>query len=293
MHNLPLLALTLLGSSAGAVVDAKNSQSSPQASPDVAPVQSSLELKRQISDRSDDDGKTVIVTGNREHGKSRDNDVVVGSSRVFGLDDQSSPINIRFTASYAQDVARCALNDSPSRLRAVVDGAPNSSPQVYAQDWIVRNNITCSVGANLLTISPPDLGRSIYQRTALISEVLAKYAPDLKITKEQTADPETVRRFEDREAPRNKFRQLVDQRYFKAVVCMVQLNPEASVQLAKDGLTKAQSDRARSAIIISGKICVGGARRVYVDSTQFRSYVVDAVYRWALASLAMATLIPN
>lgn len=235
----------------------------------------------------------VVVTAKKRSDDPEPRDVIAGSSRTFGLDNSESPVNLRFTFSYARDVAKCAMNDGDDRLRAVVDGAPNSATQVYAQDWTVRNNITCSVSANLLTISPPELGRSLYQRAAIIAEVINKYAPDLTITRKQTADPATIARFEAMEGPRNRFRQLADQKYFRVVVCMVQLQPEQALTLVQGRLKEAELSAVRARIISRGKVCAGNPRRIFVEATQFRSYVIDAVYRWALATRAVDSLIPG
>ena len=39
--------------------------------------------------------------------------------------------------------------------------------------------------------------------------------------------------------------------------------------------------------------CVDSARKVYFDPTQFRFYIADAVYRWAVAVAGVDTLIPE
>jgi hypothetical protein len=75
-------------------------------------------------------------------------------------------------------------------------------------------------------------------------------------------------------------------------VCMVRVEPRLAVMLAKtEGAARANDLQA--ALIDRARICVGNARRVRVDATEFRLYIADAVYRWAVAAKGVETLIQD
>jgi hypothetical protein len=241
-------------------------------------------------EKSDDDSGAIVVTGKRDD-LNEVPGVITGSGRTRTPDGGDGPIDVAFTYSYASDVARCAMNDDMRQIKIAVDGAPSSPSQVYAQDWIVRNNITCSVSGNLLSIAPPELGRSMYQRGALTAEVLMRFAPNLSLSRSQTTNPAVIERYEAREAIRNRVRAPSDLRYFRAVTCMVQLQPEAAVKLAYGHFKPKEEDDVRAKILDGARLCLGNPKNVYVKALQFRMYVVDAVYRWAVAVQNVDTLI--
>ncbi|MBM6577802.1 hypothetical protein KCP91_15570 [Microvirga sp. SRT01] len=245
-----------------------------------------------VHEKSDYDSGAIVVTGKRDD-LSEVPGVITGSGRTRTQDGGDGPIDVAFTYSYARDVARCAMNDDIRQIKIAVDGAPSSPSQVYAQDWIVRNNITCSVSGNLLSIAPPELGRSMYQRGALITEVLVRFAPNLILSRSQTTDPAVIKRYEAREAKRNRVRAPSDLRYFRAVTCMVQLQPEASVKLAYGNFGSKEESKIREKILGGAQFCLGNPRNVYVKALQFRVYVADAVYRWAVAVQNVDTLIKS
>ena len=220
-----------------------------------------------------------------------------------------------FSERLAQCAARSRLSDR-SRLRAVVDGAFNSATQAMAQDRLKRTYITCSESPSLLSFTSPPasagevqaalagdftgiagfpqaapLGRSIYDRGAFTVQALKMFAPDLVLTRRQTDDPAVQARFDAREVERNRFRLPVDYRYFEVAVCMVRVEPGLSVRLAlSDG--PARLGDLQEALIDRARVCVGGAKHVQVDPTQFRLYIADAVYRWAVAARGVDSLIP-
>ncbi len=99
-------------------------------------------------------------------------------------------------------------------------------------------------------------------------------------------------RFDKRELPRNRFRLPADYKYFEVAVCIVRVAPELSVRLAKSERAATLGD-IQSALIDSARACVGDAREVKVDATEFRIYIADAVYRWAVAAKGVESLIPQ
>lgn len=259
-------------------------------------------------------------------GQKGSRDVVVEGRRlppdaVSAIKPPAGVSTTRYRRLYEQSerMADCALRGRLSDydlLRAVVDGAVNSAPQIFAQDRLKRLNMTCGEGASAMTSNggepdaraamsvlssdlpsftpshdPTPLGRSIYDRGAYTVAILRRFAPDLSLTRAETEDRAVQVRFNTREIPRNRFRSPVDRRYFEVAVCMVRLAPELSVRLAsgEGGTDHAMS---QAALIDRARPCVGGARKVRVEPTQFRLYIADAVYRWAVAARGVDSLIP-
>lgn len=236
----------------------------------------------------------------------------------------SSTIRNRRRYDYAERLAKCAARSKfgdLARLRAVVDGEFNSPRHHFDQDRLVRTYMTCGESPTLLSFTevPVDftdmglagqyilagdtaggtpgqstgspLGWSIYDRGALTIAALKRFAPDLTLTRKQTEDPRVQARFNLREIPRNRLRLPVDYHYFETAVCMVRLEPQLAVRLAlMDG--PARLSDVQEALVDRAKACVGNARRVRVDPTQFRLYIADAVYRWAVAARDVPSLIP-
>ncbi len=226
--------------------------------------------------------------------------------------------------SFSERIAKCAARSrlaNNSYLSAVVDGEPNSGPQRYAQDRLYRIYITCGESTSFLSLnSPPGppggpsftsvvaegdfsnvppgtsegapLGQSIYDRGAYTIQTIKQFAPDLSLTRQQTNDPVVQARFDKRELPRNRFRLPADYKYFEVAVCIVRVAPELSVRLAKSERAAKLGD-IQSALIDSARACVGDAREVKVDATEFRIYIADAVYRWAVAAKGVESLIPQ
>lgn len=216
----------------------------------------------------------------------------------------------------AKCAARSKLSDR-SWLRKVVDGEFNTTRHAYAQDRLTRIYATCGEGSAALLKTGSDanelqaasamggdtsgitggnepfpLGHSIYDRGAYTIQALKQFAPDLVLTREQTNDPEVQRRYNLREIPRNRFRLPADARYFEVATCMVRLEPGLAVRLAMSDGTARFSD-LQAALIDKARPCVGGAKAVQVDPTQFRIYIADAVYRWAEAAQNKGSLIPT
>lgn len=220
---------------------------------------------------------------------------------------------------YSERIARCAARNrltSFQRLRAVVDGEFNTPTHRLAQDRLKRIYIACSESVTLLSFSAgpqsdlaiaaalggdmtgitgetdtAPLGRSIYDRGAFTAEALKMFEPGLRLTRAQTTDRAVQSRFNLREMPRNRFRLPLDRRYFEVAVCMVRVEPRLSVRLAMSEGPARLAD-VQAALIDRARICVGDAKQVQVDPTEFRLYIADAVYRWAVAARGVESLIP-
>lgn len=282
-------------------------QSTPTAPPGSDPqIRSQPRPDEPLAGQQSDD---IVIEGYRERGKVQ----TKSSAPKTGATSER-----RQTYAFSDRLAKCAVSSRPSSLRwlrAAVDGEINSAPQRYAQDHLVRLHITCSESPWLATMTSPPrernvsldgdfvgtpagirdvapLGHSIFDRGAFTIQTIKQYAPDLALDRTHTSDPVVQARFNTREIPRNRFRAPADYEYFTIAVCMVREEPELSMRLAKsDG--PARRDDLQAALIDNARVCVGDAREVVADPTEFRLYIADAVYRWAVAANGVDSLIPS
>lgn len=239
-------------------------------------------------------------------------DVVVTGLR--DIDEKTSAVTTRTTTSgrtgrgsvfsrqafnLAERFARCAVKREirgRAELRGALDGTIGSARQVFQQGRFVQLNASCAADVDRarsgVSADTPGYNQFYYDRGALFLQALRVFAPGLKLTKAQTADPDVQRRFNLRETALARFRLPVDRTYFETAVCLVRLQPELSVRLLN--VARYQDVTTNEAAIVNGaRICTGNARRVYFDPVQFRFYIADAVYRWALAAQNKATFIPD
>lgn len=207
---------------------------------------------------------------------------------------------------YAQSArfADCAVNGKPrlDLLRQALDGRINGARQAYAQSRLVQINIACTQ-APQLTMSVPDnravasnytpgYDTTYYDRGALFLSALKTYAPELALTASETADPAVQARFNAREESLATFRLPVDRHYFEVAVCLVRLQPALAVRLVRTSSPR-EIAPLEAAIVNRARVCVGGAKKVYFDPSQFRLYIADAVYRWVVAARGVDSLIPR
>lgn len=224
-------------------------------------------------------------------------------------------------------IAKCAMRLPLDRLKQSIDGAPNSAPQREAQSYLVRLTAACNADPGVTSQRTPGGsiraltnirtggdgimnvmvgygmpqtaqersadGISIYDYGAFLETAIKRFAPGISLTRRETGDPAVQARFDAREVPLNKYRLPTDRRYFEVAVCMVRLQPELSTRLFNSKPGSDLQRRLQATIINNARVCVGNARGVYVDPTQFRIYISDALYRWVLAARGLPSLIPD
>lgn len=213
-------------------------------------------------------------------------------------------------------------------LRQVIDGPPNDADTRHALDTLIRNNLGCYPDyPNVARSHPPELGtchaemvgnlyargvteangaphavtgvggqavcRALYTRGAVLEQVLRTYAPELKLTREETWREDVVRRFDEREKARNSERHERDYRYFAVAACLVQAQPELASFLVRSAPASRLSLRIQETMLARAPHCVGFAQSVKADPLQFRIYVADAVYRWLVAARGVDSLLPS
>lgn len=189
--------------------------------------------------------------------------------------------------------ARCLRNVPASVLRKVIDGPPNRADTTYAQGLLVSKHITCHLAYYRAPFDVAAAGVSIFDRDAVLEQAIKTYAPKLALTRAETSDPAVAARFNAVEVPRNHWRQPLDYRYFEIAVCMVRIEPELSVALLHASSGSTREKRIEGAIIGRARVCVGDARRVSFDPTEFRTFMIDALYRWVVAARGVDSLISD
>ena len=193
-------------------------------------------------------------------------------------------------------------------LRAAVDGTMNSVRQDNAQRRLVEINYACAVNGDVtratgvagIVGTDPSIPAFLrpdpfyYDRGALFVRVLQVFAPDLKLGRAQTADPGVLQRLGEREAPRARLRLPQDWLYLRAAICFVRFQPELATRLVFSRAPIVSLQAIEAAIVNRSRdSCVGTRAKVYFDPVQFRFYLADALYRWAVAAAGVETLIPD
>ncbi len=213
---------------------------------------------------------------------------------------RESAVAKRQQFAFSQRVAQCALRgklSNTAQLRAVIDDAPYKASQRYAQDRLKRIYVTCSEGLALGDFSEGALAEpengGIFDRGALYIEAIRTYAPDLVLTSRETNDRTVQARFNALEEPRNRYRLPLDYQYFEVAVCMVRVQPRLSLRLVRTDGPPQQIARISNTIVDNAAECRGNAKKVYFNPTEFRIYIADAVYRWAVAARGVDSLIPQ
>lgn len=197
-------------------------------------------------------------------------------------------------------------------LRKAIDGQVDYSSTRFALGRLIQKNLGCypdlpeaprpgaielgtcdatNVYGMVDFIGAVKECRAPYNRAALLRRAIDMYAGDLTLTPEQTSDPAVQARFDAREIPRNKLRRGDDKLTFEIAVCMVRMQPEASVQLTTAD-DKSDQYNLEDKIIAGANECIGGAQQMTVDPNVFRDYVSDAVYRWVVAARNVDSLLP-
>lgn len=216
----------------------------------------------------------------------------------------------RVMAAESAFFARCARAPRLSLLHRIVDGRPETGDTQRALHQHIMRNSGCFQDIPLLPPFPqsPYFGacnprwitdamkacRAVYDRGFVFEEALRAYASGLTLSRSNTFDHATMDRFRAREAVRNKSRTTGAADYFYTAACMVQLRPEYALALLRVEPGSDNETRLRAMMISDGAPCIGGAsvERVVVDPGQFRAFVAEAVYSWAVAVKRADSLLP-
>lgn len=212
----------------------------------------------------------------------------------------------RTAFSDAQMFANCAQDGDIALLRDTIDGPARHRNSQWALDRLIRTHSGCYAGYPTLAEPAPFFGdchpqimndtiavcRAFYDRGALLEQVLKNYAPRLRLTRKEMTDPAVVKRFVDREERRSELRIRADAQYFNVAACMVNLQPQRALALIRSKPGSGTETRLRQWLIGQSPACVNGAKKVTVDPIQFRIYIADAIYSWAVAARGTDSLLP-
>ncbi len=206
----------------------------------------------------------------------------------------------RVTRARADMQMRCMLRIGDQRLvRQIVDGEPNSAVSRAALGRLVGANRGCyppdPKAWSLVTVTPlrvTDLGGSQLDLGVIIEQVLRSHAPDAALTSEDIANPAVQDRFMARESVRNRLRLPADRDALVFASCLVRQQPVLATRLFRSNPGSLLERGLVQTMLVEGRVCTAGTRRVTVDPGTIRLYVIDAFYRWVLAARGVNSLIP-
>jgi len=219
----------------------------------------------------------------------------------FIADNQESAVGI----SDARRFLRCMQEVDPKLLQNIVDRASRDFKARWSLDRLVRQRSACHGSmygepqpaapfyGDCNPIAGTALCRSVFDRGVLFEYALTSFAPDLQLTRAELSREDVRRRFLKRGLPKVRLRYPEEQRYFDVVSCVVQLRPEESLELIRAQSGSAKENRLEALLIASAPACFGNAKSVTVDSNQFRLYIAQAVYDWAVAVKDVDSLVPG
>lgn len=260
---------------------------------DKGPVEAK-DGKVQTKEKNGQSGE-VVVQGN----KDRDAPPPPGITTIVNGNS--------FTAvnQKSSQFAKCATNVNFETLGPLIDGDMNSPTQTFALDRIIRNNASCYSDMPYAT-HPPQLGecnavgvfdvticRNMYDRGALMEAAIARFAPDATLSTAEVNDPAVQQRLNLREAGRNAKRIPVDRFLFQVGICMTRLQPELVTRIFQAHGDDALQNALTMKVLDGARPCIGGAKKVKMEPTQLRYYLIDAFYRWVVAARDVGTLLQS
>lgn len=207
--------------------------------------------------------------------------------------------------SEARRFVRCMHEINPKLLRQTIDRGVNDVTARWSLDRLIRQGAACHGSmfpepqpaspyyGDCNPIAQTRLCRSVFDRGALFEYALTKFAADLQLTRDDLWQAEVRRRFLKRELPKVRMRDPDDQRYFDVVSCVVQLRPQESLALVRLPEGSPKQGRLEALLIASTPNCFSNAKNVTVDPNQFRLYIAEAVYNWAVAVRGVDSLVPG
>ena len=204
--------------------------------------------------------------------------------------------------------ARCSIKVGMSNMRLLhlaLDSVTNSVRQDNAQRRFIEGNAGCAADSALAgmkgqttTTGTRDTNDSddpqlYYDRGAMFVRAVQAFAPRLQLTKAQLDNPTVQARFYVREEPLARFRLPQDRQFLGVAICVVHYQPALSIRLVMKDLPLSARENIAAAIVNRSRNCFGNAKKVYFDTSQFRFYVADALYRWTVAVRNVNSLVPG
>lgn len=247
------------------------------------------------------ESEDVVVTGLRD---LNDAEPSVTTRNMMSGYTGAGPGRSKNAFWFSEQFARCAVKRTSGnlqRLKRVLDSRTNSSMQAGNQTRLVQLHSTCtenpaiarSTNVDASATLPEHYDGTYYDRGALYVEAIIAFAPDLELTNKQLADPAVQARFNARETSLARFRLPQDRQFFQIAICVVRKQPELALDLVRTREPLAKIGRIEASMVNRSMECLGGAKQVYFDPMQFRFYIADALYRWAVAAKGVESLVPD
>ncbi len=225
--------------------------------------------------------------------------------RALSIPRDELPVNVRWAPvdntkiniayERADMFLACALTKASREwLRKAVEGPPDFASTQYAQGIIISTNWGCYPPPESSPPWDPALaGQSFIGRGILLERTLRQFAPDASLDAAQTFDPVVRGRFHKVETVHNRYRQNPELSGYVVAACLVQTQPVLATRLvhAEQG-----SDLVRGleqAMLVNSPECLEGVKKLSIEPTTLRLYLVDAFYRWVLAVRNVPSLIPE
>lgn len=250
-------------------------------------------------------------------GRLRKGDKVVlpdgGSSdeiivKALSIPRSELPVNVRWAPvdntqiniayERADMFLACALTKaSRDWLRKAVEGPPDFASTRYAQGMVISTNWGCYPPRGNLPPWNPELAAegptAFLDRGIMLERALRQFASDAWLDAAQTFNPAVRGRFRQTETVHNRYRQDPERSGFIFAACLVQTQPVLATRLVR---ARQGDDLVRGleqAMLVNSPECFEGVKKLSVEPTTMRLYIVDAFYRWILAARNVSTLIPE
>lgn len=212
--------------------------------------------------------------------------------------DINRQVEQRIAREQKQVFFQCALKFAkPITLRRIADGDTYSLMMRGAQGSLVVQARGCfpglpeRSGGTITPLNLVDYGSSAYDRGMIVEMILRRDAPDAALTRADTQDPAVQERYRLREYSRNGLRLPNDRNAWLLMTCLVRDQPVLATRLVRSAPGSQLERGLIQAMLVEGRGCVGETKRVTINPEVFRPYLVDAFYRWVVASRNVASLV--
>lgn len=212
---------------------------------------------------------------------------------------------IRTINERSERFARCAKSIDPTLLRHIVDGPVHTPRMDYSLDRAIRTNIGCYSDSytpqqpepfygfcNVVEIRPFGICRSLYDRAAIVAEVVHRYASDIALVPAQTANPVIQKRVSALGMRRFRHADRIEKQMAQLALCVVAAEPERATHLVRAHGDPRLQARIAAEMLAYGAACLGNAKSFAMEPLQFRSALIEAFYHWAVAARGVESLIP-
>lgn len=225
--------------------------------------------------------------------------------KALSLPRDKLPVNVRWAPvdntqiniayERADTFLGCAFaKASRDWLRKAVEGPPDFASTRYAQGMVIQTHWGCyPPPGDRPAWNPAEMGGSFLHRGILLERTLRQFAPDASLDAAQTFDPKVRARFRKVETEHNRYRQNPEMSGYIVAACLVQTQPVLATRLVRSQQGSDLERGLEQAVLVNSTECLEGVKKLSIEPTTLRLYLVDAFYRWVLAARNVSTLIPE